>query len=239
MPRTSNGQKEDADTANASPTASATGRPPTSTLATRGTAMARTVPSLKCRTPRDGRTSWVRTPATAMVSPDAVDRNAAKAPPATRAPSRSPPTPPIMRSGSRRTARVGVAGEGEFGGVQAAEGAVDGWEEVEGADQAEDGDRGAAGGDTVRAGVEADDDVRQTHGAEEGGEDEAVRRVQRALLAARGEGGRHAAVGASVGDGDGGALREGEAGAALDVVGAGGVGAWPRCGGGCRPCRSR
>ena len=35
---------------------------------------------------------------------DAVDRNAAKAPPATSAPSRSPPGPPIIRSGSSSTA---------------------------------------------------------------------------------------------------------------------------------------
>ena len=54
MPSTSSGQKEDADTAKASPTASATGSPPTRTLAASGTAMARTVPSRKCRTPRDG-----------------------------------------------------------------------------------------------------------------------------------------------------------------------------------------
>src|SRR5690606_34801504 len=54
--------------------------------------------------PREGSTSWVSTPATAMVSPDAVDRKAAKAPPATRAPSRSPPTPPIISPGSSRTA---------------------------------------------------------------------------------------------------------------------------------------
>ena len=132
-----------------------------------------------------GSTSWVSTPATAMVSPDAVDRNAAKAPPATSAPSRSPPSAADHAVGQQQDGGVGVAGEGEFGGVQAAEGAVDGRQEVEGADQAEDGDRGAAGGDAVRAGVEADDDVRQAHGAEEGGEDQSVRGVQRAFLAAR------------------------------------------------------
>ena len=36
--------------------------------------MASPVPSRKCRTPRVGRTSWASTPATAIVSPDAVDK---------------------------------------------------------------------------------------------------------------------------------------------------------------------
>lgn len=66
--------------------------------------MARTVATRKWRTPREGRTSCVITPATAMVSPEAVERNAAKAPPATSAPSRSPPSPPITRAGSSSTA---------------------------------------------------------------------------------------------------------------------------------------
>ncbi len=117
---------------------------------------------------------------------------------------------------------VGVAAEGQFGGVEAAEGAVDRGQEVEGADQAEDGDGGAAGGDAVRAGVEADDDVRQAHGAEEGGEDQSVRGVQRPFAAALGLRGRQVAARSAVAFGDVGALGEGETGAVLDAVGTGG-----------------
>ncbi|KYG51307.1 hypothetical protein AWI43_28065 [Streptomyces sp. WAC04657] len=104
MPRTSSGQKEEAETAKARPTASATGTLEATTPTPSGTAVASRVASRKCRTPREGSTSWVRTPATDMVSPEAVERKAAKAPPARSAPSRSPGSPPRIRSGRTRTA---------------------------------------------------------------------------------------------------------------------------------------
>ncbi|CAI4150995.1 hypothetical protein CCOS2040_01520 [Streptomyces albidoflavus] len=103
MPRTSRGQKAEAETAKAMPTASATGTPLTRIVPPNGTAMARTVANRKWRTPREGSTSWLSTPATAMVRPEAVERKAAKAPPATRAPRRSPPTPPTMSPGRSST----------------------------------------------------------------------------------------------------------------------------------------
>ncbi len=119
---------------------------------------------------------------------------------------------------------VGLPGQGQLGGVEAAEGAVERRQQVEGSDQAEDGDGGAAGGDAGRAGVEADHDVRQPHGAQERGQDQAVRGVQRAFRAALGPGGRQGVVGAASGGRDGGVRGEREAGAGVDAVGAGGQG---------------
>lgn len=104
MPSTSSGQNDDADTANARPTASATGTSVAATLPPSGTRIANSAAQRKLRAPHFGSTSWCSTPATAMVSPEAVDRNAAKAPPASSAPSSSPSTPPSIRSGSTSTA---------------------------------------------------------------------------------------------------------------------------------------
>ena len=49
------------------------------------------------------RTSWASTPATEMVSPEEVDRNAANAPAVTSAASACPSEPPTIRSGSSST----------------------------------------------------------------------------------------------------------------------------------------
>ncbi|CAM5690368.1 hypothetical protein SVIOM74S_09475 [Streptomyces violarus] len=74
----------------------------------------------------------------------------------------------------------------------------------------------------MRAGVEADHDVRQAHGAEERGEDQPVRGVQRAFLAALGRCGRQVTAAAALRLGDGRSLGEREPGAAFDAVRAGG-----------------
>lgn len=66
--------------------------------------------------------------------------------------------------------------------------------------------------------------MRQAHGAEERGEDQPVRGVQRAFRAALGAGRRQGVVGAVPCDGHLGTLGEGEAGAAVDAVRAGGEG---------------
>ena len=89
--------------------------------------------------------------------------------------------------GQQQDGRVGVCPVRQLGGVQPAERPVDGRQQIEEADQGEDGDGGAAGGAAVGAGVEADDDVRQAHGAEEGRQDQSVRRVQRVVGAEDGE----------------------------------------------------
>ena len=70
-----------------------------------GTTTATTAAAWNARTPRKRRpiTSWLITPATAMVRPDDVDRNAANAPAAVSAESSSPPTPPTIRAGSSST----------------------------------------------------------------------------------------------------------------------------------------
>src|SRR5215469_13883141 len=90
IPSSSNGQNDDAATANASPTTSASDMPDTSSAAPNGTTAARQVATRKPRSPRSNNTSCDSTPATDSVSPDDVDRNAANAPPATRALSSSP-----------------------------------------------------------------------------------------------------------------------------------------------------
>jgi hypothetical protein len=48
-------------------------------------------------------TSWVSTPDTAIARPDAVERNAAKAPAVTSPVNSSPPNPPIISRGSSST----------------------------------------------------------------------------------------------------------------------------------------
>ena len=151
MPRTSSGQKEEADTAKARPTASATGSPPTSTLAASGTAMARTVPSRKCRTPRVGQDVLGEHARHGHGQPGGRGQERGEGPARDQRAEQVAAEAADHPLGQQQDGGVGVAGEGEFGGVEPAEGAVDGRQEVEGADQAEHGDRGAAGGD-CRAG---------------------------------------------------------------------------------------
>ena len=69
------------------------------------------------------------------------------------------------RGGHAQHDGVGVAGDVELGRERAAEQAVDGGEQVEGAEQAEHAHGGPARGRAVRVGVEADEDVRQAHRA--------------------------------------------------------------------------
>src|SRR5450631_1556934 len=100
IPSTSNGQNDDAATANASPTASASGSRAATSDSTSGAATATTVATRNALTlPSLGRTSCAMTPATETVSPDDVDRNAAKAPAVTSAVSSSPAVPPTSRPG--------------------------------------------------------------------------------------------------------------------------------------------
>jgi hypothetical protein len=110
MPSTSNGQKVDAATVKAS--ATTTARPSRSLrkLNAYGMASARIALSRKdrIRSRRGARSRspirlWPSTPATDTARPDTVDRNAAKAPAVTSAPSHTPGIPLSIRSGSSST----------------------------------------------------------------------------------------------------------------------------------------
>ena len=67
----------------------------------------------------------------------------------------------------------------ESGRIDAAECAVHRWQQVERAEQGEHDQRRTASGATVGVRVEPHDHVRQAHGAEEGRDDDRVRRVER------------------------------------------------------------
>ena len=125
--------------------------------------------------------SWSMTPATDMVSPEAVDRKAAKAPPASTADSVSPSWSGTMAPGSRARACQRRRSR-QVGQVDAAEHAVDGREEVEGAEQGDDGEGRPSGSPAVGVGVEADQHVGQAHRAEAEGEQQAVGGVDRMSL---------------------------------------------------------
>src|SRR5690349_12224269 len=111
-PRTSSGQNVDAATAKANPTVSARLVLTASQLAAYGTTTATTAASRKVRIRGTSpparrpmvraRKSWSMTPATEMVSPDAVERNAANAPPASTADRTVPSTPGATRDARRR-----------------------------------------------------------------------------------------------------------------------------------------
>src|SRR4051812_21999995 len=105
MPSTSSGQNVDAATAKARPTARATERSGAASAAARGTPTAAVAATRNAVTPdqRSLRTSWARTPDTAMARPDDVERNAANAPAVTRPVSTSPAMPPSISLGSSRT----------------------------------------------------------------------------------------------------------------------------------------
>ena len=105
MPSTSSGQNVDAATANTRPTERAMLTPGAASASPRGTTTAITAETRNAVIGRSRRltTSWLTTPATAIVSPDEVDRNAANAPAVVSADSSSPPSPPIIRAGSSST----------------------------------------------------------------------------------------------------------------------------------------
>ncbi len=118
---------------------------------------------------------------------------------------------------------VGPLGHVEVGGVEAAEGAVDGGEDVEGAEQHQHDQRRLAGRPPVRVGVEADEDVGQAHRPEERGQHQRVGEEQRvAPLAAdrseRSAPGAAVAVGLAGGVGSDGTGREGHLGPGADRV---------------------
>ncbi len=105
MPSTSSGQKVEAANAKARPTAWATPTPSVSRARPSGTRTATTAPAWKARTPPKRRpiTSWLITPATAIVWPVDVERNAANAPAVVSAESWSPAVPATLRAGSSST----------------------------------------------------------------------------------------------------------------------------------------
>ena len=74
---------------------------------------------------------------------------------------------------------VGASGGDQVGRVEPAERAVDRRQQVEGAEQRQHHQRRAPGGPAVGVGVEAHEHVRQAHRAEERGQDQRVRAVER------------------------------------------------------------
>ena len=163
----SSGQNDDAATANASPTTSATAiERGASSDSTNGTTTASPAATRKSRTePRS--TSCDSTPATDTVSPDDVDRNAANAPAVTSAVSSSPPVPADEPFGQQQHRRVGAPGQQQVRRVEPASAPYTVGQQVEGAEQAQHDQRRAAGGPAVGVGVEAHQHVRQPHRAEE------------------------------------------------------------------------
>ena len=110
MPSSSSGQNVDAATANASPTVRATPTSGLESASAQGTTTATAAPTRNAATPPSRRspkrrpvTSWLSTPATAMASPDDVERNAANAPAVTRPVRISPPGPGSISRGSSST----------------------------------------------------------------------------------------------------------------------------------------
>ena len=110
MPSSSRGQNVDAATAKARPTVRATPTLGLDSAMTHGTVTASTAPTRKAATPPSRRTpgqrpvtSWLSTPATAIASPDEVERNAANAPAVTSPVSISPVMPGTISRGSSRT----------------------------------------------------------------------------------------------------------------------------------------
>ena len=141
---------------------------------------ATTAPTWNDRTPGSRRpiTSWLITPATAMVRPLLVDRNAANAPAVVSADRSVPPVPSTIRDGSSSTIVSVAPARDEVRRVEAAERAVHRRQDVEEAEQAEHHERRTPCGAAVGVGVEAHDDVRQAHRAEERRDDDRVRRVE-------------------------------------------------------------
>ena len=119
-----------------------------------------------------------------MVNPEAVDRNAANAPPASSADSSSPSRPGLIGRRQHQHHGVGAHADGQLRQVDPAEDAVQGSEQVEGAEQPDDDEGGAPGGAPVGVGVEADHHVRQPHRAEAEREQGAVGRVDRVVTPA-------------------------------------------------------
>ena len=89
------------------------------------------------------------------------------------------PRPGKTRPGRARTTVSVAAGQVQVRGVEAAEGAVDGGEDVEGAEEHEHDQGRLPGGPPVGVGVEADEDVGQAHRAQERGQHERVGEEQR------------------------------------------------------------
>ena len=149
-----------------------------------GTVTATTAASRKAVTPRSRRpiTSWVITPATAIVSPDEVDRNAANAPAVTSAGEQVAAEPADHRR-RQLEHHASVRPLRQVGGVEPAERAVHRRQQVEEAEQRQHHERRPPGGPAVGVGVEAHHHVRQAHGAEEGRDDQRVRRVERVAAA--------------------------------------------------------
>ena len=102
MPRISTGHSVDAVNANTSPTLPASPAGSVASATTSGTAVDANAAMRKPRTLPPRRSCEI-TPATETTRPDDVERNAANAPPITRAVSRSPATPGTSRSGSTST----------------------------------------------------------------------------------------------------------------------------------------
>src|SRR5699024_7475079 len=99
MASSTTGANDDAVKVNTMATAPASARPVVTKVATMGSTIARIAPTRKPRTvpPKN---SWETTPEMDTTSPEAVDRKAANAPPATRAVSRSPVRPLNSAEGS-------------------------------------------------------------------------------------------------------------------------------------------
>src|SRR4029079_4605740 len=124
-PSTSRGQNVDAATAKARPTVSASPTPTESGETAYGTRTAPPAAPWSTGTATESppvralihgcRRSWLRTPATEMVNPDAVERKAAKAPPASRADSSSPSTPGLIAVGSISTTESALTPWGRLG----------------------------------------------------------------------------------------------------------------------------
>jgi hypothetical protein len=140
------------------------------------------------------------------VSPDAVDRNAGFA--------------ADQPAGQRQDGRVGVTGQQQVRRVMPAERAEHGGHHVEAGQQREDDQRRAAGVRAVRVGVEADQNVRQTHRAEADRQDQRQAGVERVRFAGteRLEPGRVALRGQAGADRDGVAGLQRHAGARTEPV---------------------
>ena len=185
-PRTSNGQKVEAATAKASPTTAANPMWALGRLNRYGTTMATAAlirnERIRCVRRRPilrANTSCESTPATETVSPDAVDRNAAKAPAVTSAPSSTPDSPGNIRSGNSKTVASVWPVSSRSGHVAPTENTEDGGQQIERRQDGDDDQRGAPGVAAVRIGIEPDEYVGQPHRAEADRQGQRQARVQR------------------------------------------------------------
>ena len=190
IPSSSSGQNVEAAMAKAHPTSTlmemlSTARP--SAVMTMPMAMAEV---RNARTPPP-MMSCDSAPDMLISSPDEVERKAAKAPAATSAPRTMPRLPGRHDAGQDQHHRVGLARRVEAGRLHPAQHGEDRREDVEAAEQEQHERGGAAGRLAVAVGVEADQDVGESHGSQHGGQQDPVgggQRVDPAVHPAAGAG---------------------------------------------------